>query len=162
MPKVIEAAASAITNLKGGPSADERLENARTAVKTSLIGTKNTIAAHIAMWRVNRTLAGQKVTAKSVLDGQIEVPAIDVNSALSQALAQVDEVLNDGERDILSAIFSLPIKDTPIPNVAARALGATSFKDFVSIVLQQIDLQSPPGQRMSAALREQLPDLSAT
>lgn len=68
--------------------------------------------------------------------------------------AEVDAVLGTCAQEIL---LNLPIKATDIPDNAARALGAVSFKTYCEVIQRQIDIETIEGIEAREALKARLP-----
>ena len=71
---------------------------------------------------------------------------------------EVDSIINS--RDWRRILRELPIKKTGLPNDASRALGASSFPEYCSVIIRQCDIKSNIGIRALSAIRGQLPNLA--
>lgn len=145
--------------MRGGPDWIERRARFESAVRSVVAADRDNIIARRTVWRVQREIASQPLSVKDVRDGGLRRIRIDVAAIKKVVAAEVDQII--ATSDAQGLISQLPIKNSDVPETAARALGAGSFSEYCQVIQRQIDIESDSGNAVTAAFRFSLPKLPA-
>lgn len=159
LAEVQECFVEADRQMKGGHTWEDRKANLAGAIAKAAPIARDEIVARRTCWIAQREISSHPLSVKEVKAGNITNIAISVESIKTTVEKFVDEIIKLG--DYQKILTDLPIKNTDIPEVAAKALGATSFKDYCDVVQRQIDIESPFGVRARDAIQAILPTLSS-
>lgn len=154
---VLEEMASKIHELKGGMTGAERIAQLKDQLQQILQNCKEDIIVKRLVWEANRRNSGQKVSAKSIRQGQTEIPRIDLSEIKAQLATEFDAAVSAGNPTTM--LLEIPVKNSAIPNRVARHLGFDDFKDYTRAVLRQIEIGSHAGKTILEILRAIMPTL---
>lgn len=156
---ILAEMASAIFSLKGGQSADIRVNLAETEAAIFIKRHVDDIARRRVVWRVARALSARKISVKELAQSVKEVPAIDVEAMLVEERFRLTTATEQMKPSQL--LWNTPIKNTGVPDAVAKAIGFDNFADYRTAVLRQMEAGTPAGLRMLKDLRDQLPCIPA-
>lgn len=142
--------------MRGGLSWNDRQRNLERAVAAIVVTAREEIEARRVCWAIQRVINAHPFSVKTIRNETAQDLTININPIKHMVSEEVEEILKKGVREIL---INLPIKNTDVPDTAARALGATSFKTYCSVIQRQIDVQTEGGLRALYALKAKLPSL---
>lgn len=154
---VIEQMAQQVHELKGGLTGPERVDALNTAIASLLPRAKDEIIVQRLVWEGNRRLSEQKLSARSVRGGQVEIPRLDLRSIRQRLEAEFDVAIIGNNP--IAMLQQIPVKKSQIPSKVAEVLGFDDFKDYARAVLKQIERSSDAGMAMVSALRGVMPVL---
>lgn len=124
------------------------------------IRDRSEIIALRASWLLERKLSEAKLSPSAIKNAELTSITIDLPGIKAIVEEEVGAIINSANwRKILQ---DLPIKKTGLPNEAARALGASSYSEYCSVIIRQFDIRSDAGNRALSAIRERLPNLTNT
>lgn len=143
--------------MRGGKSWADRQADLETIVQPAVAAHLNNIISRRALWRAQREIASQSLSVKDVSEDRVATISVDV-AAIKNAVA-TEIIASVSASTAPQLLKQLPIKNTDIPDAAARALGAASFKIYCEVIQRQIDIESENGKSLIAALVDFLPKL---
>ncbi|WP_439533714.1 AAA family ATPase [Polymorphobacter sp.] len=156
-PQLLEIMADLIHQLTGGASGPDRMAALRGQIPTMLHDKKREFVVKRLVWEANRRNDAQKISPRSVKEGQQEIPAIDLNMIRSTLEDDFDTVM--AGHDVLAAIQEIPLKI--LANQIVQCLGYNNFGQYASSVLSHLERQTPVGNVILDSLRAALPVLPA-
>ncbi|WP_198353575.1 AAA family ATPase [Sphingomonas sp. MA1305] len=155
--EMIELYVEADTGFVGGAPLADRLATLSERVLMIARRDRNEIVALRAAWVLERRLSASKLSPAEIRVGSISSVTIDVNAIVNQVSSEIDAII--GTENYEAILQDLPIKRTGLPNEAAKALGATNFKEYCAVILRQFDIMTDVSQYTLASLRGRLPEL---
>lgn len=141
----------------GGPSYQERIDAMASKCFAAVNNHKVEIVALRTSWVLERALSEEKRSPKIIKGGNLSPIMIDVSAINTRVNEDIEEIIRS--QDWRKIMHELPIKKTGIPREAAKALGASSFEEYCSVIIRQFDIRSDSAKRAIFALRERLPIL---
>ena len=141
--------------MRGGLAFASREHSVGSVILAAAAADRDNIIARRTLWLAQRAIASHPLRVRDIRDSVVEEITVDVASIKATVKAEVDALIQDG--NYRKIITRLPIKNTDIPELTAKALGATSFKNYYDVIQHQIDLATPGGLRFCADLRQVLP-----
>lgn len=142
----------------GGPPLEVRIATMSERCKAIAARDKFEIIALRSSWLLERRLSEAKLSPSALKDAHLAPITIDVPSIRDLAQKEVERVIDSGDWHMI--LQSIPIKKTGLPNEAAKALGASSFANYCSVIIRQFDIRSDIGNRTLSAIRLKLPSLT--
>lgn len=153
----LEQMASSLHQLKGGPTGTQRIANLKAEIPRLMQESKDDVIIKQLVWEANRRNSAQKVSARSIKDGQNEIPAIDLTTLRARLSAEFDAAASSA--DPFMVLWEIPVKNSSLPSRIAELLGFDSFKDYKTSVLKQIEINSHAGKTILGSLRGIMPVL---
>jgi ABC-type cobalamin/Fe3+-siderophores transport system ATPase subunit len=156
-PDLLKQMAAQIHELKGGADGTQRIEQLKAELPSLLRHSKNEIILKRLVWEANRRNSEQKVSARSIQDGQAEIPRIDLQEIKRRLETAYDSATSSDVS--LDVLLHLPVKNSRLPTQIAKLLGYDNAKDYMRAVLRQIEIGSPAGKTMLETLRAIMPQM---
>ena len=144
---------------KNGDSLEVRLEKLDRNIGNDARTEASEIIAKRASWRLERELSAKKRGPKSLKSGKLEPIIIDLAAIVDEVDKEINNII--GRKDWREILQAVPIKDTGLPHIAAKHLGARSFSEYCKVILRQLDTKTPLGICYLSALTRRLPVLDA-
>lgn len=156
-PAIIRIMADQISSIYGSPSGEERYKAASEAAKSAIASARKDIEARMVVWQLIRAISETKPSVKSVRDGLTEIPSIKVTPIRSRVEKSVDDAL--GHKRAFRALYSIPIKNTGVPESVSKALGYPGFDEYRRAVIAAIERRTPHGLKIRRILAATLPKI---
>ncbi|MBD8650850.1 AAA family ATPase [Rhizobium sp. CFBP 13726] len=159
MKEILFEMASAVQELFGLPTAQERLDLVEKELRNLLLEEKDEMIARRVAWAANRALESKKVSVDEIRANKKTIDPIDLLELKSTIKSEYDLATLKG--DVYEALGIMPIKNTKIPGRLAKSMGYGSAKSYYQAILTQIQNKTERGARIITLIQASLPPLPA-
>lgn len=141
-------------------SKEEYLEAFCGAVRNSINRDKNDIISRRVSWALERELSANKLSPRQIISNSSEIIEVSIPEIRDRISDEVEQIVSNSDTHFV--MRSLPIKNTQVPHNACVALGAANFKEYCSVIIRQLDINTAPGVSALIELRRTLPQIDNT